>query len=365
MTKTNRATLAIAPTDLLPDIADALQLSPAHLHLSPIIHGEHKRNNVWRLKTPSHTFLLKQHLIPTPIGGGHFAPFQLECAVLSTLWNAGCPVPKVYWKSDEAQCLLLEWCGEKTLDAVAQTAPGEQVNPIIEETIKGFCELERAFVKYQDALEPYAFAPVSEGLQALFQQGRQTLRYFSQLHPRLADRFQGLDIESAWSASIDDIAATLGPLDYNARNIVVDGNRATFVDLGSIGWDWSEKRLVQYLSSLGANVPEGNFVNLLNREAVQRYVDNAITYRTGCSGEALIAAVDCQHVWFYLGVIHRLLRITARPMDAESQTLLRAWANPALRFQRAIDIITGTRLSEHHAVNTIRNFIGECYDLAG
>ena len=69
----------------------------------------------------------------------------------------------------------------------------------------------------------------------------------------------------------------MGALDYNARNLLILPNRlpsrapgrVAYIDFSSIGWDWTERRLVHYLYALGAGRPDGRFVNALTREALE------------------------------------------------------------------------------------------------
>ena len=178
-----------------------------------------------------------------------------------------------------------------------------------------------------------------------------------------ADRAATLD--AIWERMSDRshrAAPTLGTLDYNARNIVVDGNTPTFIDFGGIGWDWSERRLVQSLNSLGANRSNGNFVNLLEWEIVNEYAGQVAEHRDGWSEAEIAAQVDCHHLLFYLSIVYRLLQLTAQPEAAESKATLQAWGDPKARFQRALVLLTDSHLSEDPDIAHIQEIIAAFRD---
>ncbi len=342
------------PPQVIEQIAAYLHISPDQIKCVPIRHGTLERNNVWRLTAMGRTYLLKQHLITQPVGESTFTPFQIESVVLLRLHQAGCRVPELYWWSDAASCLLMEWCGDTTLDDLAQETPTDKLKPIVENTIRAFCQLEAGFAKTAHALNPYIYPLdysvfLQDMLQTLLDQGRKTLDYLAWMkgEPMPADRAARLDaIWERMSNCLHRATPTLGTLDYNARNIVVNGETPTFIDFGGIGWDWSERRLVQSLNSLSANRTNGNFVSLLNRGIVEEYAEQIAEYREDWSKAEIAAQVDCHQLLFYLSVVHRLLQSTAQPETAESKATLQAWGNPKARFQHALTLLTDSHLSE-------------------
>ena len=120
-----KLTLSAILSTIIKQIADHLRIDPASLQIRPIRHGRFERNNVWRLNTPKNAYILKQHLVAQPVGKSVFSPFQIETAVLPILHRAGCSVPQIIWTSEADSILLLEWCGEKTLDDLAQESPAD------------------------------------------------------------------------------------------------------------------------------------------------------------------------------------------------------------------------------------------------
>lgn len=311
------------------------------------------------------SFLLKQHLITQPVGESTFTPFQIETSVLLRLHQAGCRVPELHWWSDSASCLLMEWCGDTTLDDLAQETPINELKPIIQNTVRAFCQLEVGFAKTAHALNPYIYPLdysvfLQDMLQTLLDQGRKTLDYLAWMRGESmpADRAETLDaIWERLSNRLHSATPTLGTLDYNARNIVLDGDTPTFIDFGGIGWDWSERRLVQSLNSLGTNRSSGNFISLLNQEIVEEYAGQVAKYREDLSETEIAAQVDRHQLLFCLSIIHRLLQATAQPEEAESKATLQAWGNPKARFRHALALLTDSHLSHDPDSTYIRELI--------
>ena len=342
------------PPQVIEQIAAYLHVSPTQIKCVPIRHGTLERNNVWRLTAMERTFLLKQHLITQPVGESTFTPFQTETAVLLRLHQAGCRVPELYWWSDSASCLLMEWCGDTTLDDLAQETPIDELKPIVQNTIRAFCQLEEGFVETTHALNPYIYpldypAFLRDMMGTLLNQGRKTLDYLAWMKGESMPSNQVGTLDAIWerlSNRLQGGTPTLGTLDYNARNIVVDGNTPTFIDFGSIGWDWGERRLVQSLNSLGANRANGNFVSLLEQEIVKEYAGQVAEHREDWSETEIAAQVDYHQLLFYLSIVYRLLQSTAQPEAVESKATLQAWGDPKARFRCALTLLTDSHLSE-------------------
>ena len=317
-------------------------------------------------------FILKQHLITQPVGESTFTPFQIESAVLLRLHQAGCRVSELYWWSDSARCLLMEWCGDTTLDDLAQEAPIDGQKPIVQNTIRAFCQLEKGFAKTAAALNPYIYPldyPVflRDMMQTLLDQGRKMLDYLAWMNGEPMSPDQAGTLDEIWervSNRLHRATPTLGTLDYNARNIVVNGETPTFIDFGSIGWDWAERRLVQSLNSLGANRANGTFVSLLDREIVKEYAGEIAEHRQDWSDAEIAAQVDYHQLLFYLSIVHRLLQSTVQPETPESKATLQAWGDSKARFRGALALLTDSQLSEDTDSAHIRELIATFRDAA-
>ena len=360
------------PPQLIEQIAAYLHVSPDQIKCVPIRHGTLERNNVWRLNAIGRTYLLKQHLITQPVGESTFTPFQIECAALLRLHQAGCRVPELYWWSDSASYLLMEWCGDTTLDDLAQETPTDPLKSIVQNTVRAFCQLEEGFAKTAHALNPYIY-PVDyptflrDMMQTLLDQGRKTLDYLAWMKGEPMSADQAGELDTIWeclSNRLRSATPTLGTLDYNARNIVVNGDTPTFIDFGSIGWDWGERRLVQSFNSLGANRANGNFVDLLDQAIVAEYAGQVAEHREDRSETEIAAQVDYHQLLFYLSIVHRLLQSTAQPETPESKATLQAWGDPKARFRGALALLADSHLSEDTDAAHIRELIATFRDAA-
>ncbi|MDE0040932.1 MAG: hypothetical protein OXT74_02765 [Candidatus Poribacteria bacterium] len=351
---------------IIPKIANRFRTSPDCLHVVPIKHGSVERNNLWRAIVDRQSYMLKQHFITRPIGDSAFTPFEVESFALSTLSETGCSVPKVVWQSNLDFCLLLEWRGESTLDDAAQTAPLESLKETITGALSEFCQIEKSFADRHTDFAPYVYpldypTYLRRTMDNILDQGRKTLGYLA----RLSGEPAASDLDEVWSnlaQALHGNSATFGTLDYNARNIVIDAGGIIFVDFGSVGWDWSERRIVQFFNSLGANREGGNFVNLLNRDVIRAYASRAITYRSGNSEEEIIAQIDYHNILFYLSIVHRLLAATAQPEQEENKALLRAWRDTKARLNRALEILEDSDLSDDSTARQIREYVGKYRD---
>lgn len=342
-------------------IADHLRVDAASLQITPVRHGRLERNNVWRLNTPETDYILKQHLIAHPVGKTAYSPYHIETAVLPILYRAGCRVPQVVWKSHVDSMLLLEACGEKTLDDLAQASPAENLVPITRNAVSEFCRLEVAFANCAEAIQPYIYpsdSPLDDTLDGMLDRGRKTMEYLAWLNGGPMRPHEQAIVDEIWedmSNRLHNAEARLGSLDYNARNVVVDGDSPTFIDFASVGWDWGERRLVQTFNSLGAHRLGGRFVSTLNREVVGEYASQSAQ---GRSDEAEIR-VDYHNILFYLSIIHWLLQSIAQPEREASKSLLNAWGDAKPRLRQAIDLLADTPLSGNPYAARLRNIVGE------
>lgn len=344
---------------LIQQIATHFNTEVDTLKLEPIQHGNEHKHNVGRLKLGSANYLLKQHEITTSVVKAGYTPCEIEATVLSILHRNGCHVPEIIWKSEGFHALLLEWCGELTLDAMAQSRPVSDLKPILHTTLTELCRVETAFAENTELLTPYAFRfDLNSTLQHLLQQGRKTLGYLG----GSMTASQTAHLDTAWTAlsrRLSTAPPTFDSLDYQSRNIVVSDETSFLIDFSSVGWDWQERRLVQFFNSIGANQKDANFVSLLNRDLVATYAAWVTTHRETCSPTEIAARVDSHHLLFYLSVIHQLLRTVAQPETTESRMLLKAWGDAKARYQRALTLLVNTNLSDDVHTTQIREMLTE------
>ena len=352
---------------LIKHIATHFETEIDALALEPIQHGIRQRHNVCRLRLGSKDYLLKQHDITAPVVEAGWTPLQIEATVLGLLYRKGCRVPKLLWKSERHHALLLEWCGESTLDALAQhrEPSAQNLTPLLFTILHEVCEIETCFTTHAAQLAPYVFRFNAQAiLQDLLSRGKKVVGYISHLSNRPMSLIEEGAFAEAWDVlanRLQDAPTTLGSLDNNARNIVIREGSAFFIDFASIGWNWQEMRLVQLLNSIGAFLVSpsetGNFISLLDRELVNAYAEWVNIHRETCPLDELTARVDGHHLLFYLSVVDQLLKAVARPNAAESRMLFKAWGDPEKRFRSAMAHITGTHLSDDVYTRRIREII--------
>lgn len=306
-------------------------------------------------------YILKQHLITQPIGKSAYSPFQIETAVLPILHRAGCRVPQMIWTSEVESTLLLECCGDKTLDDLAQESPAEALEPITRNAVREFCRLELAFAGCAEYVQPYIYPldyPLHHTLDEILHRGRTTMDYLAWLGGEPMHPTEQAAIDKIWedmSNCLHGAEARLGSLDYNARNVVFDADKPTFIDFASVGWDWGERRLVQTFNSLGAHRSNGKFATTLNREVVDEYTCQ--TSRRGADKAEI--RVDYHNILFYLSIVYRLLKIAAQPEREESKSTLQAWGDTKPRLQQVIDLLANSSLSANPYAAQLRGIVGE------
>lgn len=344
---------------LIEEIAAHLKIEVDALKPEPIQHGSQQKHNVCRLKFGSVSYLLKQHDITTPVVNAGYTPCHIESTVLSILHRNGCHVPKIIWKSEDVHALLLEWCGELTLDAMAQSRPTAMLKPILRTVLMELCRVETVFAENTELLTPYAFRyDLDITLRRLLEQGRKTLGYLC----GSMRSSETVHLDTAWAAlskRLRTTPPTFDSLDYQSRNIVISDDTPFFVDFSSVGWDWQERRLIQFFNSIGANREGANFVSLLDRELVGTYTEWVISHRETCSPAEIAARVDSHHLLFYLSVIHQILRAVAQPETSESRILLKAWGDPKARYQNALQQVVHTDLSGDVYIAQIRGMVAD------
>lgn len=292
--------------------------------------------DVWRVDFANGRRLVVKHqLFGWLTEGTAYDLLEVERRVLDLLGDAGCAVPRVLGVDGQAQLIFLEYCGDQTLDDVVQEAPEEIHRRYGQRLVEEFTRVEEAFRQRREELRSRVAPQADEGQleEAWRLAGMQARRGMELLLGRCPDRTRGLlDEMLGW---LGDRDASLGSTDYNARNVVVDpsSGRLSFIEFAKIGWDWPERRLVQYATSLGAGRPRGNFEGLLGGEEVEFYAA-----RIGDAGAA--RALDGHHLVFHLNAVALLCGALARPEEKESGPLLQAWKNPRQRLERLLCALT-------------------------
>lgn len=184
---------------------------------------------------------------------------QVEFDLLRQLRRRGTPVPVPFGIDADTQTILLEYAGPCTVaDALTRTETDERRAWLTRRILQGLVDIEAHLDDHEwearvapglsredlDASWKAVQPAVQDGLRLLCAAvaGQQPT-------PDLLETLAGL---VDWLGSRPP---TLGPSDYRPENIVMDavGQRVAFIDLAKVGWDWTERRAVQYTTSIGVS----------------------------------------------------------------------------------------------------------------
>ncbi|MCY3957766.1 MAG: phosphotransferase [Chloroflexi bacterium] len=165
---------------------------------------------------------------------------RTEVALYRELWQAGAPVPEVVAEAADARALARVWIPGRTVFQQLLAADSADASEV--ETVR------RAWLRLLQALAPWN-ARITESRR------RDALR---KRQMELAAVAQGVAqaVPSIPSDAIDDLRQTLAsddlallPLDASPSNIVVDGDRATFIDLEILGLDFADWTYAKYVTT--------------------------------------------------------------------------------------------------------------------
>ena len=276
----------------------------------------------------------------------------VERRVLDLLGAQGCSVPRVLGADPQTLFVFYEYKGDQTVDDLCQQAPPRTHSRcrLGRELVDRFCQIESALAAHREELQhlasPAARIEVLPATAARAEAG--ALKGLARFFGLCDNGATGAALASyvrEISRQLSSREPTLGSTDYNARNIVADGEWGrpiSFIEFSRIGWDWSERRLVQYATSLGAGRPDGRFVSLIQPDFVEYYA------HCGGDPESRAAALDGHHILFHLNAAALLFRALDEPHLPPHRILLRAWRNPQRRIAQLVELIatplTGDRL---------------------
>jgi len=343
------------------------------LKIEAIRHGSMTRNNVWKVHSDDgKKYIIKQFIVLPPeqhiedkSAEPHYSQFTVESNILGLLKKEGCSVPDVIATDESNQTVALEWCGDLTWDDLCQDENVVDEKRYTRLAIEEFCYIERIFFENVSSVEPYVYpmdyqSYLRQTGAKLLYSARQCISYLAWLRDEPLTDSENRMVDESWneiSHCILNRTPSLGTLDYNARNIIIDQNQLTFIDFSAIGWDWSERRLVQYLTGLGAHIKGGNFVTLLDSEHTKLYAETMSKINSKLNPQELTALVDYHHILFYLTAITRLLGILKNPKERQSILLSQAWGDVEPRLARALSILVHESLSNDEAAMSIRKLL--------
>ena len=262
--------------------------------------SETRAHTVWKVTTDHSVFAVKHHLFASLTRGKPYHLLAVEQKVTNHLLANGAPVPRII--ATDHDLVIYEWCGNHTLDDICQTADPRPFAPTIINTL---CALEKAFYKHRSKFIPH----IAPGCSAdeLRKQWHSTTQSLTETLPTLVRDPNTSDLPSTWETLVNELIhapPVLGPTAYNARNIACPNpETATVLELAKIGYDWPERRLVQYTTVLGAHNPRGRIIGLLTPALAQYYAHLASKlYSTPI--KTILLRLDAHHLIYHLFAAH-------------------------------------------------------------
>ena len=286
-------------------------------------------DEVWRVETvDARKMVVKQQLFGFLTQGKAYDLLTVEREVLGLLHEADCPVPEVLGVDDHRQCIFFAWVGDDTLDDALQAGDTALIGPAIE----GLCTIERMCDRYAARLVSRVVPTAGlDELAAVWgavgERAHEGLEQLSRCLGQSRDMARAVLLLAKMHRWLAERPPSLGSTDYNARNVVIDpdGTRVRFIEFAKIGWDWTERRLVQYTTSMGSGRADGRMRSALHRDAALHY--------TEISGRADGArALDCHQIFFLLNGVAKLC--DALDGGPRAEALLVRWREPAARLRQ-------------------------------
>ena len=287
----------------------------------------------------------------------------LEAQVLAELRPRGAPVPELIVA--EPGVLVTGWCAGATLDDWSQRLSATARRAPVAAAGRDLLRVEVAFAQL-----PGAAAAVERRRPAWLAARRREFCAARKVAQRLTGQRpvaggQGHTVAEEWEALWAVVAAsrlTLGPLDVNARNVLLEhyassgGRRrwwATFLDMGAIGPDSPARRLVHYTFALGAWQPAGRCVRGLTPTVVRRWSCAAAAQCPG-EPELYVQQLDAYALLAELVLLSQVQEVLA----GKRPELAAAWAAPAER-RRQVARIVRRPLAARGPAHTIRRVLAE------
>lgn len=302
--------------------------------------SETRAHAVWKVTTDRSIFAVKHHLFASLTRGKPYHLLEVEQKVTNHLIANGVSVPRIIATDPDCGLAIYEWCGNHTLDDICQTADPK---PFAHSVINTLCALEKAFYKHRSKFIPH----IAPGCSAddLQEQWHSTTQSLSETLPALvSDNPNKPDLLSTWKTLVNELIHTppvLGPTDYNARNIACPNPAtATVLELAKIGYDWPERRLIQYTTSLGAHNPRGRIIGLLT-PALARHYAHFASKLYSIPPETVLLRLDAHHLIYHLFAAHICLttspwkNIKARIAQHKSQISQPLFDHPMVNKFRA------------------------------
>ena len=287
-------------------------------------------------------------------GGPSPDPLEAEAAALDRLYGLGCPVPALHLVDPDLRVLVTAWAGDRTMDDLCQETGSDGAEKAGAQIAEGLSRIEEGLLGDAGCALTETADPRDQMVAIL--------RYILSAIEGESD----LGSMSEMSRSLESIGnrvcradRSVASLDYNARNVVFDGDgTARFVDFSSLGWDWPERRFVQYVTGLGAYREGGRLVSPLTPRLASRYAETRRRLNPYTEEKVVVCALDAHDLLFHLAVLARLVRLRRTPLSPGSRLLRKAWGDPEERWKSARGYL-GRPLSNDPEVTALREMLSK------
>lgn len=342
-------------------ISNIFSDGPNQISINSLPGGKTRGHTIWKVTTPTGRCLaVKQQPFAPLTRNTPYDLLEVEKTVCRLLHAEGCPIPEVYATQSEYSLIFFDWCGDLTLDDVCQESSKSVWSPLGKQTIEGFVLVQNTFQMHTTSLSEYTFPGCDP--KSLLESWRETIDELKKAIPCLATHFNSRSkLHSIphylWKKVLTDLETTpptLGVTDYNARNVVVnsESSEIRFIEFSKLGWDWPERRLVQYTTSLGSGRSNGQFRSLLCPRTTACYAD-LLAHSLSENSGTISHRLDAHHLIFHLLIGSRLLGAISAPKEGRNSDLLKAWKNPKTRLKQLQKILS-TPLSNNSEIKELR-----------
>ncbi|GIX07595.1 MAG: hypothetical protein KatS3mg115_1998 [Candidatus Poribacteria bacterium] len=313
----------------------------------------------WRIRSGSGTdYALKwTRDLSRQTQGGHNST-ETEWSALRLLYDQGAPVPRPIAARPELGLLVTRWVEGETLDDRAQEEP-DSARAALPEIVRALAMVDRALEVHRGELGPYVYAMdydayLGEDFRRVLVEAWRGYRLLAERRSVPPEALESL--RDLWRAVVEAVfqgTPRFGSLDYTARNLLLTDSEPIVLDFSTLGWDWSERRLVQYTTALGARRSDGNFVSLLNPEGLESCREAWFFHPE---------VLEAHHFVFLCLIAERLLRHGIEPPSEEEGALHPAfWANRAARFHRVLKLLAQGTAWDFEPTRLLRERLREWY----
>ncbi|MDA0709752.1 MAG: hypothetical protein O3B73_06025 [bacterium] len=281
---------------------------PVLVGLAPV--SESRFHTVWKAVTADgRVFAVKHHLFAALPRGKPYDLIATDVRVTALLRAAGVSVPEVMAANAGDGLTVYRWSGEETLDDHCQQP---DAMPVADKVLDLLVGLASTFERHKaDLATRVAPGGRPDEVLASFADLTEPIGAFL---PDLIHQLTGVrppDAPEHWDAILGIIHAAplaLGPTDYNARNIVLsDALKPSVLECAKIGYDWPERRIIQYTTSPGAHLPNGRMIGLLSPAHAGLWAEQSAAFRSESAGQ-ILAHYDRHHFIFHVLAACQALR---------------------------------------------------------